>query len=464
LTLHRVQASEDSFGEFFWRLSLAVCLIALAVVCIRVVVQAGRHKHSGYFVYVDAGRAWREGRHLYTSLDDLPPAERQQLHAKIANAGEWQVRENTIWGGYRYSPTAAILFVPLSFVPGPVGEVVWRVFLAVVAYGALFWCSQLAIPRPMARRHWSIFFLLVLWSYTGCLNNGQSSCLIVGCLLGSVAACCTDRWTLAAVLIAIPTALKLYPVSLGLLFTLLYPRKFGPRFAIALVVAFALPFLLRPYAMVEEHRRWFWHLLNDAKMAVPLTSWDQDVRLLVRRFLGITLSMKTFMALQLLVAGTIAAICIAGRLAGWPRRSLLARTFGMATCWMTAFGMATEPSTYILVAPTLAWSIWEVWLRPSRRATYHGGHSPGGAASRIVLAGCLVLLIMAYVFLWFPWGRIPNSYGPEPLAGTLLLGYLIVRSVRELRGVRKITVGEMVCQEVDVGRVTSSPTCSFDDA
>jgi hypothetical protein len=190
--------------------------------------------------------------------------------------------------------------------------------------------------------------------------------------------------------------------------------------------------------MIEEHRRWFWHLFNDAKTAVPVTSWDQDVRLILYRFLGITLSMKTFLGVQVVVAGLIAAICYAGRMAGWPRRILVSRTLGLAACWMTAFGMATEPSTYILVAPTLAWSLWEVWLRPTRYAITHGGQSPGGLASRIALVAAYLLFITAYVFLWFPWGRIANSYGPEPLAGVLIMGYLLARSVRELRGNRVI--------------------------
>ena len=433
-----------NFGEFFWRMVLVLWAIALIAVCARVTIQTKRHKHSGYFVYVDAGRAWRSGGHLYTSLDDLPPSERQELARKIDKAGDWQVRDNNVWGGYRYSPTAAILFVPLSYMPGPIGEIVWRVFLAAVALGALYWCAQVGIPRPLARRDWPIFWLLVLWAYVGCLNNGQSSTLLIGCLLGAAAACCTDRWTLAAVLVTVPTVLKLYPVSFGMLLVLMFPRQFGWRFFLVLLIAFALPFMLRPYAMVEEHRRWWWHLVNDAKTAVPVTSWDQDIRLVLYRLFHITMSMRAFLILQVAVAGLIAVVCFAGQRAGWPRRVLVTRALGLSTCWMTAFGMATEPSTYILVAPTLAWSLWECWLRPSRDAGIHGGRSPGGIVSRATLVLCYVLFVMAYVFLWFPWGRLANSFGPEPLAGTLIFIYLIARSVREMSGTRRLVRPNLV--------------------
>lgn len=202
-----IEPSTRNLGEFFWRAVLVGWCIALVAVCARATLQSKRHKHSGYFVYVDAGRAWRTGAHLYTALDDLPPAERAELARKIQSAGEWQVRDNAIWGGYRYSPTAAILFVPLSYVPGAVGEIAWRIFLAAAGLGGLYWCARVGIPRPLARRDWPIFWLLVMWAYVGCLNNGQSSALLIGCLLGAAAACCTDRWMLAAALITIPTVL-----------------------------------------------------------------------------------------------------------------------------------------------------------------------------------------------------------------------------------------------------------------
>lgn len=428
--------------EFLRGLALVLCAVALVAVCVRVTVQK-RHKQSGYFIYVDAGRAFRDGTHLYTSLEDLPPREREVQERRQAEAGENQVRDGGAWGGYRYSPTAAMLFVPLSYMPGPWGEVIWRTFLAIVSFGALYWCAQVGLPRPLARRDWAIFFLLVLWPVTGCLNNGQSSCVIVACLLGSIAACLTDRWWLAAVLVVIATSLKLYPVTFGLLLSVLYPRQFSWKFVIALIVAAALPFAFRP-SLVHELPRWWEHLVNDAKTLPPIESWDQDVRLLFYRILHIKLSEHGFMFLSAGVGCVVGLFAIAGRLANLPRRVLLTRTLGMAVCWMTAFGMATEPSTYILVSPILAWSIWETWLRPTANAAIHDGVVPGGWISRSSLLMAYGLFILAYVVLWFPFGHWANSFGQEPLAGVLLLGYLMVRSGREVRFRHRHRVGAAV--------------------
>lgn len=184
---------------------------------------------------------------------------------------------------------------------------------------------------------------------------------------------------------------------------------------------------------------WWWHLVNDVKHPASLLNWNQGLRLLLMRWLRLKLSDHAFLAVQAVAAAFIAALCLAGQRAGWPRRRLLARMLGMACCWMRVFGQATEPSTYILIAPALAWSLWEVWLQPAAQRAGHpsGADSmPGGTASRAVLVTSYVLSISVYVMFWFPWGRAPASYGPEPLAGLLLFGYLIVRSVRELKAAK----------------------------
>lgn len=425
------------------RIVLFAFAIALTAVCVRVTVQKRRRptesapgatpqraeawpRNSGYKTYVLAGRRWREGRSLYRSPDETATQA-------------WKTRSNPAkdpdgdaWGGYRYSPTAALLFVPLSYMPGPAGEVVWRVFLMLTSLGGLLWCCRIGLPRPAARRDWALLLLLVLPAYTACLNDGQSSCLIVGCLLGVVAAARTNRWTLCAVLATVPALLKLYPVSVGLLMCVIYPRRFGWRFAFTLAAGLALPFLLRPSTMAAEHARWLWQLLHDARPSGSIVQWDQDIRLLLARLLGLRLSMAAYVAVEAAAAALIAAICVAGRLANWPQRRLLTRMLSLAACWMTALGPATEPSTYILIAPALAWSLWESSLRISRTEPNDSPAVSAGAAGRIVLVTAYLLLMATHVLLWFPWGRRANSFGLDPAAGLLLFGYLIRRSIKEL--------------------------------
>jgi hypothetical protein len=196
----------------------------------------------------------------------------------------------------------------------------------------------------------------------------------------------------------------------------------------------ALPLLVRPGPwMVEEYRRWLWHMFNDAILPDRIVQWDQDIRLLVMRAFHVKLQGAAFTAVQLSVAAAIAGVCLAGQRAGWPRRRLLARLFALSVCWMTVFGQATEPTTYFLVAPALAWAIWEAWLaRPGSRYRI----------AQIVPLAAYALFIAAYVALWTPHGKQINSFGFEPLGGLVLFGYLMFECIRDL-SVR--------------GRVSSSP-------
>lgn len=402
--------------ELLKRVALIAWAVALCAVCVRVSVQT-RHKQSSYHDYYDAGLRWRHHTHLYGMPEDHDLS-------KVPLANRRPGRNNIAWGGIRHPPVIALAFSLLTFVPKPVGEVLWRIFLAAVSLGSLWWASRAGIPRVLARRDWPILALLVLWAFTGCMNNGQTSCILVACLLGAITAAQLDRWNLSALFAAIATLLKIYPVSLGLLLAVCYPRRFSWRYAVMVAFGMALPLLLRPGPwMIDEYRRWLWHMFNDAILPDRIEQWDQDFRLLVTHALHVRMEGISFTVVQLLTAAGIAAVCLAGRRAGWPRRRLLARIFGLSVCWMTVFGQATEPSTYVLVAPALAWAIWESWL-------------PGGGTyrrpARVVLLVSYSLFIAAYVVLWTPRGHQINSLGFEPLGGLLLFLYLMTQSVGDL--------------------------------
>src|SRR5207245_11703816 len=97
----------------------------------------------------------------------------------------------------------------------------------------------------LTRSQQALLFLLAVPLSIGCLNNGQSNVLIIALLLGATAAIQMGRWNLAAGCLALAVLFKIYPIALGLLFSLLFPRKFGSRFFLALLLGLVLPFLLQ---------------------------------------------------------------------------------------------------------------------------------------------------------------------------------------------------------------------------
>src|SRR5208337_3556658 len=82
------------------------------------------------------------------------------------------------------------------------------------------------------------------------LSNGQCNALVIGLTLLAFGAAAGQRWNLAAAAMTVAFLFKLYPIAAGLLLVVLYPRSFGPRFLLALVLGVVLPFLFQNPAYV----------------------------------------------------------------------------------------------------------------------------------------------------------------------------------------------------------------------
>jgi hypothetical protein len=259
-----------------------------------------------------------------------------------------------------------------------------------------------------------LLFLLVLPLAIGNLHNGQANPLVLGLVLATAAAAAEQRWNLAGACTALACLLKVYPIAVGLLLMVLYPRQLGRRLAAALAVGLLLPFVLQePGYVAAQYRAWFACLGADDRSGFPLEVCYRDLQQL-SRVCRVPLGLTAFRVLQLVAGAGMAALCLAGRHAGWPRRRLLVFAVGLGCCWMTLFGPATESCTYLLLAPTLAWGL----LAP---ATPTWG--------RVWLAGSYGLLVVAAAACWFPGGRAIQALGLQPLAGLLLLTFMVAESV-----------------------------------
>jgi hypothetical protein len=180
-----------------------------------------------------------------------------------------------------------------------------------------------------------------------------------------------------------------------------------------------LPFVLRPTSfVVRQYGMWFSLLGHDDRSPLPLSDWYRDAKLLLHVW-RVPLDGGGYLALQLGAAAAVAAVCLAGRWAGWPRRQLLTTTLALGTCWMLLFGPATESSTFALLAPSLAWAVLEAWQRP-------------GWTRGPVLAG-FGLLLSTYVAGWFPVGSAYHSWGIHPLATLVLVAAFTAQALAGLR-------------------------------
>jgi hypothetical protein len=303
--------------------------------------------------------------------------------------------------------------------PDALGNVLWRWLSAGCYLGALGWWSRSVLPLTVTGPQIAVLFLLTAPLSIGCLNNGQSNVLLIGLLLAGVAAVGSECWSIGAACLALASLIKVYPVALGLLLSAVYPRKFGGRFLLALGIGAVLPFLFQHSTYVaQQYRHWYELLLADDRVDRPVSMMcSRDLWLLIRVF-QLPLSFGFYRGIQLVLAGAVALLCLAGRWTGWPARRLQTMLFGLGIGWMVLCGPATESCTYILLAPVLAWAVLEAWSEP--RPMW----------SRVIPWCSLCLFGVTQTGSWFPAEVRMPFLGLLPLAGLILFAGLMETNIR----------------------------------
>jgi hypothetical protein len=267
----------------------------------------------------------------------------------------------------------------------------------------------------------AFLFLLAVPLSIGCLNNGQSNVILIALLLASTAAVQTGRWNIAAACVALAVLFKIYPLALGLLFMLIYPGKFGTRFVLAMLVGIVLPFFLQyPEYVARQYGHWCSLMMSDNRHERPISNLcSRDLWLLIR-LAHVPIGMLGYRVIQLVLAGGIGGLCLAGRWAGWPQHRLLTMLFSLGGCWMVLCGPATESCTYIMLAPILAWAALEALMDDLP------------LWSRLIPWCSFMLFGLSQITSWFPENVRMMLLGILPLAGIVLFAGLLETGIRWL--------------------------------
>jgi len=352
-------------------------------------------RHRGlYDIYAQAGRNWVAGSNLYFAWDSID--------------------------GFRYAPLIAAGLTPLAKLPEILGSFLVRgVNVVVLMAGAFAFLDRVVLVRRESRAAAIYWLVLAALTWSG-LFDLQVNALVTGLMLLAVAALPQSRWNFAAICLAGAVLLKIYPIALMLLCILMWPRKLAWRCAVALLVGLAAPLVMQnPSYVWHQYPRWF-HLmtLNDrqhlamAKQYLPLGKWYRDVRLPLG-VLGIYVSSKAYLIVQLVAAGLIAAVVAGLRRGASDWRLRLGILYGLAAGWMMAFGPATEGVTYIMLAPAVAWLVVDALWQSHGRAWRMGA---------LTLAA---FFAATEASLWFRFGTLFRGLGPQPAATVVLMALLI---------------------------------------
>jgi hypothetical protein len=381
----------------FW-VNLAIFLWALAFIllCGRTLVLKIDH-HSVFPVFTGAAQNWLQGSPLYT----------------VGSTEE-----------FRYSPLVAAFFIPFQLMEPHLAQFLWRSMNFIIYAGGLWYCCKVGLPRILSLDQRAALFLLVLPLSVGSLNNAQSNPLVIGLLLIAVAAVVQDLWMLSTLAITLATLFKLYPIVLGLLLMLAFPKKITWRLILCLAVGALLPFALQhAHYVIDQYRDWARYLVTEDRQGGAKSDWYRDLRAVWRIYIS-PMRPGTYLLVEIVTGAMIAALCLLARLRNWPRPLLLSFTLSLACCWMTALGPATESATYILLAPSLAWSMIQA----------------DNSFRRIAYSIVFGLFLVSQLAINLPSGRwFRDSLQPLPIAALLFLLILVVEVLWQLAAMRQMT-------------------------
>src|SRR5207244_5391473 len=142
---------------------------------------------------------------------------------------------------YKYSPTFAVLFAPLAYLPFALTFLCWTLLNGLLLWYAL---DRLLPERP-ATVALALVYLEVLFS----MQYGQSNALVAALLILAFVALEQGRQGRAAALLGVDAFIKIFPLA-GVSFALLHPRR--NRFAL-LAAAALVGLALLPLAVMTPH-------------------------------------------------------------------------------------------------------------------------------------------------------------------------------------------------------------------
>jgi alpha-1,2-mannosyltransferase len=363
----------------------------LLFVCVRVFISP--ESKTVYPIFSASGRFW------WTSADLYEPR-----------------RPTDELCSYRYSPTFAILVTPFAWLPDELGGVAWRLFNMGAFFGSLAWLLRTVLQPKQTPDLLAWLLVLTIPLALQSVNNGQANLVVSAAMVGTVAAVKQKRWNLASVLMASAFICKLYPIALGMLLILLYPRQLLCRMPIAAMASLGLPFLCQyPRYVIHQYEHWLVLLRADDRADIAFEQMYRDLWLLIRLY-GLPMSRNIYMLAQVSAGAGIALLCWYRQHAGWSEKTLLTSTLALATAWMMLLGPATESSSFVLLAPSLAWSVVEALQA-----------SAGRARTGMLWASC-VLFAVAVLLGGFSTTVKIHALGVHSWASLLYFGYLLTQS------------------------------------
>lgn len=151
---------------------------------------------------------------------------------------------------FKYSPSAAMLFAPLSAVPLPVALLLWNALNA----GLLI----LAITRLLPRWRANVALLVLAPEVFVAIQSSSSNGLVAALIILGAMAFWEGRLRTGAIAVTTGAAIKIFPLG-TLVFALMRPRRAASLLAVSVpaLLLLALPLLVvHPSELLQQYQWW----------------------------------------------------------------------------------------------------------------------------------------------------------------------------------------------------------------
>jgi hypothetical protein len=300
---------------------IVACCIALAAVA---TMQRGvlTTSHATFPIFRQSFVHLADGRNLYAAY----PAEQGTEDRDL----------------FKYNPSVAMTFAPLSLMPFLAGLLVWTLVNALGVYAAM----RALFGKREATAATIIVFPALVAAVQSTSSNGLVAALMVGAFVALEAG---DKWK-AAGAIATGMLMKLFPAALLPMLLIRRDRtRLVGAFAAVLVGLLAMPLLVTSWdLLVTQYKSWGSLLLADEG---DLT-FARSIMVVLRNWTGQPIANWVLQA----IATTMVLAPLVLRRAAWTDPDFRRAFFASLMVYVVIFNHQSENASYVIAAVGLA--IW----------------------------------------------------------------------------------------------------------
>lgn len=326
-------------------------------------------------------------------------AHHQNLYASYpAEQGKHPVHR------FKYSPSAAMLFAPLSAVPSPLALLLWN----TLNVGLLIYALTRLLPRAQA----NLALLVLVPEVFVAIQASSSNGLVAALIILAAMAFWDGRLRTAALAVTTGTAIKIFPLG-ALIFGLMRPRRSATLLAlfVAVLMVAALPLLVvHPGELLQQYQWWAIIEQGDA----------QDLKFglsIMRQFRQWWEVSWTNWVVQL-IGMVVFLTPVALRRDRWNEASFLTALLSSLLIFVTIFNHQAERQSFVIAATGCA-----IWF----------------ACDRITIERCVLLALaligvptVPYLVVWLVM-QVELCRGAEPRAARSAEGPHYGSAVTELQ-------------------------------